>query len=266
MGGAVRAGDVDLWVEQRGDGPDVLLINGGGDPLEAWQAQLDGLSDRCRLTAFDNRDVGRSTRPESGYTVADLADDAAGVLRACGIGPAHVTGYSGGSVVAQELALRHPDVVRSLVLVSTWARPDVFWHHMVGAWRWMAQQAPSERAFVEAFSRWAFTHRAHEDGTVDALVEEALAFPHKQSGESFDRFADAFWEHTTLDRLPRIAVPALVLTGDEDVIVPPPYGRAVAEGIPGARFELVEGQAHAPFQEAPEEFNRRLDAFWREVG
>jgi len=151
MGTAVRAGDVLLWVEQRGAGPDVLLINGGGDPLEAWQAQLDGLSDRYRLTAFDNRDVGRSTRPESGYTVADLADDAAGVLRGCGIEAAHVAAYSGGGVVAQELALRHPDAVRSLVLVATWARPDVRWHHMVGAWLWMAERAPSERAFLEAF-------------------------------------------------------------------------------------------------------------------
>jgi pimeloyl-ACP methyl ester carboxylesterase len=265
MGAAVRAGDVELWTEQQGTGPDVLLINGGGDPLEAWQAQLEGLSDRYRLTAFDNRDVGRSTRPESGYTVADLADDAAAVLGARGVEAAHVTGYSGGSVVAQELALRHPDAVRSLVLVSTWARPDVRWRHMVGAWRWMAERAPSERAFLEAFFAWAYTHRAHEEGLVDEIIEQALAFPHKQSSGSFDRFADAFWEHTTLDRLPQIAVPTLVLTGSADIVVPPPYGRAVAEAVPGARFEVIEDQAHAPFEEVPAEFNRRLDAFWREV-
>ncbi|RFU19103.1 alpha/beta fold hydrolase [Geodermatophilus marinus] len=265
MGAAVRAGEVELWVEQRGAGPDVLLLNGGGDPLEAWQAQLDGLADRYRLTAFDNRDVGRSTRPGSGYAVADLADDAAGVLRACGIDRAHVAGYSGGGVIAQELALRHPDAVRSLVLVSTWARPDVRWHHMVGSWLWMAERAPSERAFLEAFFAWTYTHGAHEDGRVDETIEAALAFPHKQSGESFHRFADAFWEHATLDRLPQVAVPTLVLTGSADTAVPPAYGRAVADAIPGATFELIEGQAHAPFEEVPEEFNRRLDAFWREV-
>ncbi|MGY1735204.1 alpha/beta fold hydrolase [Geodermatophilus sp. SYSU D00684] len=265
MGAAVRAGDVRLWVEQRGSGPDVLLVNGGGDPLEAWSAQLDGLSDRYRLIAFDNRDVGRSTRPDLAYTVADLADDAAGVLLECGAGPAHVVGYSGGGVIAQELALRHPDAVRSLVLVGTWCRPDVRWHHMVGSWLWMAERAPSERAFLEAFFAWAYTHRAHEDGRVDRTIEAALAFPYPQSSESFQRFADAFWDHATLDRLPRIAVPTLVMTGSADPIAPPDYGRAVAEAIPGARFELIEDQAHAPFEEAPEEFNRRLDAFWREV-
>ncbi|MGK5172129.1 alpha/beta fold hydrolase [Geodermatophilus sp. CPCC 205761] len=266
MGRAVQVDGNDIWVEQSGAGPDVLLVNGGGDPLEAWQAQLDGLAGDYRLTAFDNRDVGRSVRPETGYTVGDLADDAAGVLRALGIGAAHVAGYSGGALIAQELALRHPEAVRSLVLVSTWGRPDVFWHHLVGSWLWMAGHAPGERAFLEAFFRWVYTRRAHEDGTVDKLVDEALAFPYPQSPESFQRFADAFWEHTTADRLPQIAVPTLVLAGSADIIVPPPYGRAVADAIPGARFELLDGEAHQPFQEVPEEFNRRVDAFWREVG
>src|SRR5436190_21494423 len=76
------AGDVDLWVEQRGAGPDVFLLAGPGDPVEAWTFQLDALADRYRLTAFDNRGAGRSPMPPDGFTVADMADDAAAVLRA----------------------------------------------------------------------------------------------------------------------------------------------------------------------------------------
>jgi pimeloyl-ACP methyl ester carboxylesterase len=154
--GYVRAGDVDLWVEQRGAGPDVLLIAGLSDPAESWQLQLDGLADRYRVTAFDTRDAGRSSALPDGFTVADMADDAASILKALEIASAHVCGFSGGSATAQELVLRHPDLVTSLVLVGTWARPDAFFRTMVDAWAWLPDAAPSERAALETFFLWIY--------------------------------------------------------------------------------------------------------------
>src|ERR687893_1806172 len=108
MGEHVRAGELDIWVEQVGEGPDVLLIGGLGDTVESWQFQLDGLADRYRLTAFDNRGAGRTPLPEAPLSVELMADDCAALLRALDVGKAHVAGFSGGSRIAQELALRHP--------------------------------------------------------------------------------------------------------------------------------------------------------------
>ena len=85
-----------LWFEQRGAGPDVLLIAGLSDPLEAWQAQLDGFAGSRRVTAFDNRGAGRTPLPDAPLTVPAMADDAAAVLRAAGVARAHVVGFSGG--------------------------------------------------------------------------------------------------------------------------------------------------------------------------
>lgn len=255
----------DLWVVQEGSGPDVLLIGGLGDPVESWQAQLAGLTDDFRLTAFDNRGAGRSPLPDGPFTVESMADDAASVLRAAGIASAHVAGFSGGSLIAQELALRHPDLVRSLVLVSTWARVDPYFEALGRSWRWLVTNAPSERAFLEAFFVWIYTRRAHADGTVAQIVEESLAFPHAASPEAIQRTLDAFLVHETADRLPAVGVPTYVLAGAEDVATPPHYGRAVAELIPGARFEVLEGEAHQPLQEAPELFNRLVAGFWSEV-
>lgn len=152
--GYVTVGDAEVWYEQRGEGPDVLLLAGLTDPVESWKLQLGGLSDRSWVTAFDNRGVGRSPMTPEGFTVADMADDAAGVVRGLGLGPVHVAGFSGGSVTAQELAVRHPDLVRSLVLQSTWGRPDACMRTATDAWRWLPAAAPDERAMLEAFLLW----------------------------------------------------------------------------------------------------------------
>jgi pimeloyl-ACP methyl ester carboxylesterase len=265
MGQHVRAGDLDIWTEQVGQGPDVLLIGGLGDTVESWQFQLDGLADRYRLTVFDNRGAGRTVLPAGAISAKAMADDAAAVLQALGIGSAHVAGFSMGSAIAQELALRHPELVRSLVLTSTYARPDALWRSQLSFWRWLVEVAPSERAFFEAFFTWVYTPRAHADGSVDQIVEEGLPFPHPQSVEAFQAQVEVCVAHDTADRLAEIAAPTLVLSGDLDSILPPRFGRAVATAIPDARFEVMAGEAHQPFQEAPEEWNARVDAFWREV-
>ena len=261
----VEANGLEIYVQQVGHGPDVLLIGGLGDTVESWQFQLDGLADRYRLTAFDNRGAGRTAMPDGPLTVQAMADDTAGVMRALEIGSAHVAGFSGGSIICQEVAVRHPELVRSLVLQSTWAALDPYFRSWGLFVRWLAEVAPSERAFFDAFFTWVYSPGAHADGWVDAVVEEAMAFEHQQPIEGFQAQVDVCITHDTVGRLADIAVPTLVLAGEFDVVLPPRFGEAVAAAIPGARFEVLPGQAHQPFQEIPDEFNTRVDEFWREV-
>ena len=151
------------------------------------------------------------------------------------------------------------------MLQSTWAAPDPYlrsWGQFV---RWLVEVAPSERAFLEGFFLDIYTPRAHNDGTVDQIIEEALAFPHQQSTEDVQRYLDAFLDHDTSKRLPEIAAPTLVLAGGRDSTSRPELCRAVAKLIPGARFEVMEEEAHQPFQEVPDDWNALVDAFWREV-
>ena len=265
MGQHIRAGGLDIWTEQVGDGPDVLLIGGAGDTVESWQFQLDGLADRYRLTAFDNRGAGRTAMPGGRVTVEMMADDAAGVLDALGISSAHVAGFSGGSIAAQELALRRPELVRSLVLQSTWAVMDSYLRSWIRFVQRLVEDAPSERAFLEGFFLDIYTARAHNDGTVAAFIDEVLAFPHKQTASDLQRYLDPLLEHDTTARLPQIEAPTLVLVGGSDSTARVELGRAVADGIPGAVLEVLAGEAHQPFQEIPERWNARVDDFWRDV-
>ena len=100
---------------------------------------------------------------------------------------------------------------------------------------------------------------------VDAIIDEALAFPFPQSPEAFRRQLDAWTPHDTLDRLGQIRIPTLVVAGELDIVTPPRYGRVVADGIPGAEFVVMPGEAHQPFQERPDDFNTLLAEFWQRV-
>jgi len=203
--------------------------------------------------------------PGGSVSVETMADDGAQVLRALDVSSAHVAGFSGGSIIGQELALRHPELVRSLVLQSTWPVMDPYLRSWLLFVRWLVEVAPSERAFLEGFYLDIYTARAHNDGTVAQIIEEVLAFPHKQTTQDLQAYLDAFLDHDTSDRLPQIAAPTLVLAGGRDSTARPELCRAVAELIPGARFEVMEEEAHQPFQEVPEVWNARIDAFWREI-
>ena len=259
--GAVDVGDVEIWVERRGDGDDVLLLGGLTDPADAWYAQLDTLSDRFRLTALDNRGTGR-TPLTGGVSVEQMVADSAAVLRHFGVERAHVVGFSGGSRTAQELALRHPDLVRSLVLTSTWAEPDAWMLRLSSMLPWISAAAPDARTALETFFFFIYTNRAHNDGWVDAVVDEALGYPFPLQDGTFEAQLTAWMTHETGERLRAVTAPTLVIAGGEDVMVRPHRGRQVAELIPGAEFVCMDGEAHQPFQEVPEAFNALVTDFW----
>ena len=261
----VAAGGVDLWVHQRGAGPDVLLIGGLGDPYECWQGQLDGLASRYRLTAPDNRGAGRTPMPAGDLSTRAMADDAAAALRELGIERAHVAGFSMGGLVAQELALAHPQSVSSLVLLSSYARTDGLLHRTISSWIWLAQVADDPREFLRSFSAWLFSRRAHDGGFAEAWVQAGLDDPHPMSTEDFCAAARACLEHDALDRLSAIAAPTLVVGGEDDLVTPPRFARELAERIPGARLALLPAYAHQSFMEVPEQVNAVLDGFWCEV-
>lgn len=251
---------------RQGSGPEVLFIAGLGDPAESWQAQLDGLADRYTVTAFDNRGSGSSPLPaDHVMTTATMADDAAALLRGLGVERAHVAGFSGGGMIAQELALRHPDLVRSLVLNGTFAAFDALGRRQVQCWRWIPDHAPSNRAFLELFLTFVYTNRFHESGAVDAIIDEMLEELDDQAIANFRGQIDAFAGHDTRDRLGLIDVPTLVLSGSEDLNAPRRFGDELAALIPGARHTIIEGGGHQPFQEDPEHWNALVDAFWRAI-
>jgi pimeloyl-ACP methyl ester carboxylesterase len=260
-----RVNGVDLHYVQQGAGDDVLLLCGLGDDISAWNGQTGPFGERYRVTVVDNRGVGRSSLPDGEFGVADMAADAAALCDAIGVGPAHVMGFSMGGAIAQELAIARPDLTRSLVIVGSWAHSDRLFRTFIESSAYFAGIADDERKFLMYFLASTYSRAVFEDGRVDAFCDAMLNNPHPQSTEAFQRTARAILDHDTRDRLGTIAVPTLVLYGEEDVICPPRHSREIARLIPGARLMGMPEQAHQPFQEDPAAFNRAVLAFWSEI-
>ena len=252
----VQVGDIAVAVQEFGEGEPLLVINGTSQSLGFWTDLAQAWAGRYRVITYDLRGMGASERGAGEISVGSLAADAIGLLEALGVERAHVLGYSLGSAVAQEVALRAPERVGSLVLYCTWARTDGFQRAMmVGlAYPWKAGDLTSALSALGV----AFSPQLLDSPDFGALIEQLLPlFP---STEAQIRTTAEQWDadlaHDTLDRLGEITAPTLVIAGEQDLLTPPWHGRQVAEAIPGARLEMFTGpgSSHALGVERAEEF------------
>ena len=265
----VDVGDaITLCYETFGDpaDPPLLLIMGLGMQMIAWHDDLcaDLAGRGFHVVRFDNRDAGRSTSvggrppgvgrlatrrfPVAQYTLDDMAGDAAGLLRELDLAPAHVMGASLGGMVAQMLAARHPQSVRTLTSIMSTTGNRFKGQPALGMYRLLLRQAPSEReAFID-----------HVTGVFGAIGSPGFptdeAEVRERAARSFDRGTDAAGTGRQLaailksgDRtadLRSIAAPTLVIHGDADRLISLSGGRATASAIPGAELMVVEGMGH----------------------
>ncbi|HET7531395.1 MAG TPA: alpha/beta fold hydrolase [Mycobacteriales bacterium] len=257
----VESDDASLWWDSRGEGePPLLLIQGLGYTADMWHRVIHGLASQRRVVVFDNRGVGRSSVPEPPWTVEQMADDAIAVLDAAGGGAAYVFGVSMGGLIAQEVALRHPDRVLRLVLGCTHpggreaARMDPDAAAML-----MDREPKSAREAVEASLPFIYAPTT-SPADIDADVEVRLRYPLR--GKAYWGQLDAMRRHRgTFDRLGQITAPTLVLHGDADRLVQPANATLLADAIPGARLEWIAGASHVFWTDQPEATVQMLNQF-----
>jgi pimeloyl-ACP methyl ester carboxylesterase len=277
----VTTNGIELAYTEHGDGEPLLLIMGLGADGSAWEPHVAAYQERYRCIAVDNRGVGASSKPVGPYSTAEMADDYAGLIQALNLGRVRVVGISMGGAIAQELALRHPELVERLGLVATWARSDAYTQDVLTHFA-RSRAALSPQEFAQLLQLWLWTpeyvnqHLSEliqarqllglwlwEPGYVNqhlSEVIEALARHVEadvvQPQHAFEAQCEACITHDTLDRLDAIRVPTLVTAGDLDTLIRFPLSEQLQARIPGAQLQVFRGNGHVHHWEALDEFNR----------
>ncbi len=256
----VESNGIGIHYEARGAGEPLVLLMGLGADGGLWEDHVACYEKHFRCILMDNRGAGRSEKPPGEYATATMADDTAGLMDALGIARARVAGISMGSGIAQELALRHPAKVRSLVLISSWAvcdryMRDVFEHFAVVR----AKVAPAE--FVQLLQLWIFAPARYAAHYAELLEGRAGAGENPMPQHAFAAQCAACMNHDTLARLAAIRQPALLTVGDADIFTPLGCSEAMAARLPAATLEVFPGRGHCHHWEDLERFNRLTCAF-----
>jgi pimeloyl-ACP methyl ester carboxylesterase len=269
----VKANGIEIEYDTIGNpaSPALLLIMGLGGQLIHWS------QDFCRQLAdkglfvirYDNRDTGLSTKFEAAglpdmsamiqslmqgrsidvpYSLNDMADDAAGLLDALDIGKAHVCGSSMGGMIAQSLAIRHPQRVLSLISIySTTGNPALPPPQAEGMEALMTPPPAERQAYIEynvkTLKTIAGTGFAYDEQFIRSISARAYDRAFYPQGVGRQMMAVMAQENRK-PALASVAVPALVIHGTADPLLPPEHGRDTADAIPGAKLMLVEGMGH----------------------
>ena len=252
-----------LHYRRTGSGESLLLAMGTAASLGLWMPVEKALAERFDVVSFDYRGVGDSDRGDGSISATTLAEDARALLDALSISRAHVLGWSLGSVVAQQLALAHADRVASLVLYGTWARPDGVMTALMTALKY-----PWDRGdLATALATLGVVYSAEFLASPEFETFLAWTAPLAPSTPEQLRAVAEQWQACldvdNVDCLGAVTVPALVLTGEHDIVTPPRHGRQVAGCMPGASFELMTGTgaSHGLMFERTEDFLRSVLAF-----
>jgi 3-oxoadipate enol-lactonase len=250
----VKVGDIELSYEREGSGPPLLLIMGMSGTLHHWGPELlEGLQRDFQTIVYDHRGVGQSSPVSEPFTIAQLAEDAAELLNSLGIESAHVMGISMGGMVAQELVLAHPELVRTLVLGCTYCGGEGSALASEEVMRRLAEAMMSgdrARAIRTGWEANLSPRYAADEEAYDKFLQVAMRYgvPVQQIMLQMQAISG----HDTSKRLGGIQTPTLVIHGTADQILPVLNAHMIAGLISDSRLEIFDDVGHLFFWEEPQ--------------
>jgi pimeloyl-ACP methyl ester carboxylesterase len=256
----VRANGLEIAYRRIGEGPPLVFVHGAAEDGRVWQPQLAALADEFTIVAWDEPGAGRSSDLPADFSLADYASCLAAVIEEVGLGPAHVAGFSWGSTVVQELYRHHPRLVATLILIGAYAGwkgslpADEVSARVAGAHEMLA--APAEEFDPTLPGLFA----GEPPAEFVALLEQVAADVRPESLKT-QLFLMA--EADQRDLLPRIAVPTLLIWGEQDARSPLTVARQFEQAIPDTELVVIDGAGHVSNLEKPEPVNQAVREFCR---
>ena len=248
----LKCNDVQLYYEKKGNGPPLILINGLGGDTRTLVPLVEKLVSSCTIVSFDMRGAGQSDKPKDAYTITQIAQDTIALMdQLCG-GSAHVMGHSMGGCVAMELALRNPDAVRTLSLVSSfpsWDRPYPPSDELKALF---AQTDVTKELLAEVYDT-IFGPAFKERIPASEFIEFRMNDPMPQPAYSYLNQLSAIEKFDVCNEVAAIAPPTLIVAGNCDQVVPPNNARWLNEMIPDSELCILKDVGHVVPLEAPKE-------------
>lgn len=257
--GMLQVGDIHMDYATQGaaDDPTLVLLHGYSDSWRSYLPLMDALPEQFRIVAVSMRGHGDSAKPSSGYDIKTLANDVIAALEALGISSAVVVGHSMGSLVAQRIAFENPERVSQLVLIGAFstiegnAAVEAFWRDEVALIR-----DPVDPGFASAFQQSSVAVPL-SDGFLESVVAESLKVP----ARVWQQMLRALLVDDQSDRLRDIAVPSLIIWGDQDAFTGLSEQNLLLNQIPEARLAIYPGIGHAPHWEDTRRVASDITAF-----
>lgn len=258
----IEVAGLRIAYERAGDGPPLVLLHGVPGDSRAWRRQIDTLSGDFTVVAWDAPGCGRSSDPPQPYWLPDYADCLAALIQALALDRPHVLGLSFGGGLALQLAARHPELARTLIVAGGYAG----W-----AGSLPAETVAERLEGVERQADWppdevakAWMPGLVADGTPPVVVDELAAIVREFHPEGFRAMARAFAAADLRDLLPGIDVPTLLLYGELDKRAPLNVAHDLHERIPNSQLVVLPRVGHVSNIDAPEAFNETVLRFLRE--
>lgn len=258
----VKRDGIKLAYYLEGQGEPLLLVRGFASAASMWYTQVPLLSDHFQVITLDNRDTGNSDRVEAPYTVLDMAGDVSALIEHLSLGPVHLLGISMGGMIAQQVALSRPDLVKSLILGCTTCNsgqgitvdPKVL--ELFATLPELSDEDNVRRSLPVFFSPETLAQR---QDFIEEFVQKSLA--QRPPLETFVRHRQAMRGFQVCDQLPRLTLPTLIQYGEADRLLPLFNAEELMGRIPQAQLKIYEGLGHLFFMEDPESFNKDVIAF-----
>lgn len=240
-----------------GEGEPLVMIMGFGSPLKTGMNQVPFFKKHYRVITFDNRGVGKSDKPQGPYSTKMMADDTAKLMDYLSIEKAHILGVSMGGMIAQELAINHPQKIQKLILACTYAGGQDVVNQNDEELAQALQQNQNMPAIMidRSFNKplYKFFFGLFAKMPMRSFGAEEMA--------GFAGQSAACAKHDTLERLQLIKAPTLVIAGSKDRLINPGSSKVIASKIPNAKLVKIEGGSHSFFIEMKKEFNREVFNF-----
>lgn len=257
----IKVSDVSLNYEMMGEGSPVLLVTGIGADSLAWAMNVPMLIGKHKVVTVDNRDIGLSDKSATSYTMEQMADDTIGLLKALDLGPVHLVGQSMGGMICQHVALKAPELLRSLALVTTISRVPQASRLILNHWTRVIEKLGME-GFADFVIIMTFAGQYIENNWDGLQVFKEMMLAHLAqnpvTADAFRRQGEAVLGHDVLDRLGEIKTPTLVMGGGEDILVPLRFSEQIVAAVPGAELLVLKECGHGMNVEDPGKFNDAL--------